>query len=198
MGGGVALVLAGVVEGLAIADGVAHIVLGRPLLGHACQLRIALDLRRGGGEVAFGVAECHGAGQLGIAAQEDAVQADAVTAAVLADAGDVAQALQRRQLGHVRHLQCPRQSATQASEAPQARDQRGGSNYGEAESEGRILPADRLELARVQRPLGAGGAASSTVGCCGGALGRRVASQAGRPSRGAFILFIIKLSHEYA
>ena len=34
--------------------------------------------------------------------------------------------------------------------------------------------------------------------CCGGALGRRVASQAGRPSRGGFILFIIKLSHEYA
>ena len=39
---------------------------------------------------------------------------------------------------------------------------------------------------------------STEGGCCGGALGRRVASQAGRPSRGAFILFIIKLSHEYA
>ena len=39
---------------------------------------------------------------------------------------------------------------------------------------------------------------STEGGCCGGALGRRVASQAGRPSRGAFILFITKLSHEYA
>ena len=31
---------------------------------------------------------------------------------------------------------------------------------------------------------------STEGGCCGGALGRRVASQAGRPSRGAFILFL--------
>ena len=39
---------------------------------------------------------------------------------------------------------------------------------------------------------------STEGGCCGGALGRRVASQAGRPGRGPLFLFIIKLSHEYA
>ena len=160
MGGGVALVQAGAggrAVSLAVPDGAAEPVIGRPLLGHACQLRIASDDQRIGGEGAFGVAECHGAGQLGIVVQGDV---GTLELDVLADAGDIAQALQRRQLVHVLHPKSPRQSATQASEAPQARDMRDGSRYDETLSAVRGLPADRLELACVQRPLRAGGATS--------------------------------------
>ena len=131
--GGVAFVEAGVVLGLVVPDGVSIPVLVRPLLRYACQLRIIFDQQRIGGEGAFGITKCHGAGEFGIVDQ-----ATANTLSRPANAGDVAQALQRRQLGHVLHIQSPRQIATKTLEALQARDQRGGSQYAEAVSVKRL------------------------------------------------------------
>jgi len=116
VGGGVALVLAGVVEGLAIADGFAVTVLGRPLLGHACQLRIVADRQRVGGEniaaLIPGAVECHGADQIRIIQYLDV---DIPVAICVVDIGNIVQAIQARQPGPLDD-QSPRQSATQFRE----------------------------------------------------------------------------------
>ena len=90
---------------IAVSNGTAEFVLGGPLLGHAGQLGIAVDVQRVGGEVAD-VAEGGGAGKLGVAVHEDAdTVGTSRSILVLADASNVAQAVQRRQLVDVAHVQ---------------------------------------------------------------------------------------------